>query len=159
MGRLDQQGPQFVVAGLNHSRIGLPLAAGHVPGTEPDEAGQLFARTKAVEPADLCSQRRGGHQTNAFDGQQLFHQWIVAGLTFQPLIDLAKLLWQVLQPSQPALGDVAGALGLSSALASSQASQALVQGFTWQGAFCRASRSAAPICSFRFLRSLVSDWR
>ena len=62
MGRLDQQGPQFIVAGLDQARISLPLTARRIPGAEPAEACQLLARAKAIKSPNLGSQRRRCYQ-------------------------------------------------------------------------------------------------
>ena len=67
MGRFDQQGSQFVVAGLDQSRVRLPLAAGGIPWTQAAEASQLFAGPKAIKASNLGPQGRGRDQTDAFD--------------------------------------------------------------------------------------------
>jgi hypothetical protein len=102
MGGFHQQRSQFIVAGLNESRIGLPLAAGSIPGAEPAEACQLLARAKAIKASDFGPQRRRRHQADAFNRQQLLDQRILAGLAFQPLVHLPKFLLKRPQASQTA---------------------------------------------------------
>ncbi len=73
----DDHGSELRIAGLDHARVRLLVAAGAVPRRQAAEPSQLLAGLEAVESPNLRSHRRCRHQADPFLLAELFHHGVV----------------------------------------------------------------------------------
>src|SRR5438874_5345582 len=89
--RLDDHGSQLWVAGLDHARVCLLVAAGTVPRRQATEASQLLAGLETIETPDLGPHRGSRHQADPFLLAELFDHSVASDPLLQPPLDLANL--------------------------------------------------------------------